>query len=421
MNQTLGRRSLEGTRRLLAFCREHVPLLRGFVDRPGLDRLAAVFEGLRSFDPADYTDLFNLFQILPEVPRPGDVQHFTLGDALDALTVLQAGVPGAFSPEPELALDPATFRALGHHENVAGLDRTRRDNLPGWQAHAQQHRQVVVDAVDRTIAHLTSSATPAGRVSRIAYLGAGRTYDVPVEALAERCDELVLVDVDERALEAERAALPSALAGRIRVVAADVTGLGVGLRRRVDDIVAASPNAVAATDALGALATAYAMRGPPRLLPEPVDVVVSGMLLSQLGNAPCAYPRQAVRTRWGVDEGFDRGPCAAAFSVFPLRIQQDHIAALAAMARAVVITTDVAEEPILGAPTGDLVPSGGERPTIGARRLSDRLPHWLEILPAPPDGPPPTWHWYRVLPRVIGGWGARLRVEAVASVLRPRK
>lgn len=112
---------------------------------------------------------------------------------------------------------------------------------------------------------LLEPLVPSG--GRVAVVGAGNGHDVPLERLAARAGETVLIDIDGRAVRAARRRQPRELRRRIRAVEHDVTGgaadaiVTAALRGRVPP-----PPAVA--------------EGP--LPGAPYDVVVGDLLYSQL-------------------------------------------------------------------------------------------------------------------------------------------
>src|ERR1051326_6889385 len=93
---------------------------------------------------------------------------------------------------------------------------------PSKRAWYQRNSPAHLEAIQAlTLAALETQPKP---IARVAILGAGACTELPLEELAQRAEEVVLVDLDELALQQARRRLSSALQGRIRLIVADVTG-----------------------------------------------------------------------------------------------------------------------------------------------------------------------------------------------------
>jgi hypothetical protein len=271
-------------------------------------------------------------------------------------------------------VEPRAFDFLGFAEASAGIARTQRENREGWWAHARRSKGFILDAAAR-VAHPRLAVV----------LGAGKAYDLPLAELAERFERLVLIDIDAAALGATRAA---ALRERdnVELRAMDVTGvtarLAHGIQAALED-----PEA-----GFAALCRSYRLERLPRFVHERADLLVSGMMLSQLGLQPKLAAKRQYEARW-------RRPFpeawAAPWDDLERRLQQDHIDSLADQARLTVLSSDVVHR------------SGGETwSVIGAQHLEARIPPALRVLARA------AWSW----PRVRAG---QVTTEVEALLLEP--
>ncbi len=202
-------------------------------------------------------------------------------------------------------------------------------------------------------------------------LGAGKAYDLPLEELARRFERLVLVDIDAGALAATAAAT---LRKPAELRAMDITGVTARLAGGITQALSSEKPEVA----LEALCGSYRLVTPPRLLApgERADLLISGMVLSQLCVQPKLAAKRLYEARFGAarDSNWTR-----AFDQLERRMQQDHIDALTEDADLAVLTTDVVHR------------SGGEVwSVIGCERLEERVPAFQEVLARG------TWTWPRV-------------------------
>jgi hypothetical protein len=289
----------------------------------------------------------------------------------------------------EPAVDAAAFRALGFADTSAGIARTQRDNREGWWAHARRHRAFILDAAQR-LRH--------PRVVMV--LGAGKAYDLPLVELAQRFERVVLVDIDADALAATAdAVVRGPLRTRLDLRPLDITGVTKHVARGIAAALERASDADAAEAALGELAASYRLDGGVRLCAEPMDLLVSGMVLSQLGLQPKLAAKRAFETRFGPIREASAPRWSEAWDRFERRVQQDHIDALTSQCALAVLTSDVVHRPTYGQPWT----------VIGAARLEERLAPFQEIVARA------AWSWPRISPR--GGHDGVL-TEVHAVVLR---
>jgi len=299
-------------------------------------------------------------------------------------------LPGAGSKPWEFdpKVDAHAFRLLGFAETSAGIARTQRENREGWWAHSRHHKAFILDA--------------AARVERprlAVVLGAGKAYDLPLEELAKRFERVVLVDIDAEAMAASSAAAvrDAGLRRRLELRPMDVTGVTAHLAKEIDREVGSASNAASAEAALEALCGSYCLASPPRLVApdERGDLLVSGLVLSQLGLQPKLAAKRLFEQRFGKIARDSEPRWSAVWDELERRVQQDHVDALCEHADLAVLSSDVVHH------------SGGESwSVIGADRLEERVPRFLEILARA------AWGWERVRGAV--------RTDVHAMLLRRR-
>jgi len=266
---------------------------------------------------------------------------------------------------------------LGFAEASAGIARTQRENREGWWAHARHSKAFILDAAARV-----------ARPRLAVVLGAGKAYDLPLQELAQRFERLILIDIDAAALEATRAA--TVRGANVELRAMDLTGVTAQLARGIGTALdSPSPEG-----ALQTLCRSYRLVTPPRFLPdgERADLLVSAMVLSQLGLQPKLAARRLYEARLG--KPFDDA-MGEPWNELEQRLQQDHIDALADQAELVVLASDVVHR------------SGPESwSVIGAQRLEERIPPFMKVLKKT------TWSWPRVR-AALGREAVETSVEAL--------
>jgi hypothetical protein len=345
--------------------------------------------------PTELYPKLQLFaQILWRAGLPAPLPRLGLGDALEAIAEGAAVLaPWPFVPE----VDARTFRELGYEANAAGLDRERARHRAGWTAHAAESRRFICDALDGV----------GGR--GVAWvLGAGRAYDLPLDALAERFETIVLADIDGAALEATLATVTAPMRARFQLAALDLTGVAATWRARTEEAIGGARDAPDAAARLEGLYASYAVgeQRPWRLLGERADLVISQMVLSQLNDSLERYPRRLYEERFGAPL-FDSHPALrVANMLFAHRVQHDHLRFLRRHAAA-VLTSDVSEQLERLRPAGAPEPVGDELPLLGVYRLPERVPHGLEVV-AQRD-----WTWARAVATPAHPRGSRMRVTAL--------
>lgn len=212
-------------------------------------------------------------------------------------------------------------------------------------------------------------------------LGAGKAYDLPLTELAQRFERLVLIDIDAAALEATCAATIRDRT-RVELRPMDVTGVMARLAQSIE----------AGLENPEALCRSYRLASLPRFVEGRADLLVSGMMLSQLGLQPKLAAKRHYEARFG--RAFPES-WAAPWDELERKLQQDHIDSLAGQAGLTVLSSDVVHR------------SAGETwSVIGAQQLEARIPPTLSVLARA------AWQW----PRVRGG---EVMTEVEALLVAP--
>ena len=190
------------------------------------------------------------------------------------------------------AIADGTFSELGYASTSAGITRIRDAHKAAWREHAVSNKQLILGGAE-------ASPRVARRRDR-----RRQALRYPLHKLAERFEQLLLVDIDLAALSesVEQAALDPKLAARLSLVHADVTGINdVFLERARAALALADEDEV--YGALLRLLHEYRVDEPPRLVPEhaaqgPLDFACSSMVLSQLATPLTVYVQQRFAQRF---------------------------------------------------------------------------------------------------------------------------
>jgi hypothetical protein len=326
--------------------------------------------------------------------RPG-VPPCNIGDVLVALTALPPEGSGDWTCDP--AVDQATFAKLGFAATSRGIVDAERNNHDAWRAHTERCRSFIDAAGDRP-----------ERKRCAVVLGVGHAFDVPLAALAQRFERLVLVDVDpdavERTAEGVRRSEPKA---RIEAKALDLTGINRAMVRQLDRLALSSRDRATVQKRIEGYVRSYRATPPPVLDDDDeADLVISSCVLSQLAWPQRAYALGRLR-ELGPVEGDDERSWRQAWFELELRVQQDHILLCSGIAPIAVLISDVANR--LTAFDAALLerPSGQKTFTLGADSLLERIPQASRIERHA------SWLWPRHRPGASGEPGSWMEVEAV--------
>ena len=300
----------------------------------------------------------------------------------------------------DTAVDTEAFAKLGFRETSLGISGAQRENREGWWSHGQKNRAFIEQ----------TAAAGSGRKLAIA-LGAGRAFDLPLVELARSFERLVLVDIDGAALDETVAGAfkDAALRARVETRVVDLTGINGTLVRRLDEILTGPGTAAEVEERVEALCRSYRLDTPPRFLPpgERADLLAASCLLTQLAWPQRTYAERLFEQRFGQMNATTESRWSTAWAELGLRIQQDHIHALAGTADRIALTSDVVSYPTT------LDAGGAERPTgrkilpLGVQTLAERIPKMFRI------GRQGSWKWNRYKPVRRAREGSQMDVDGV--------
>ncbi|HEX2877699.1 MAG TPA: hypothetical protein VHP33_40900 [Polyangiaceae bacterium] len=376
--------------------------MRGQLSEEQLLALEHVFSSKEPWGFEHYLPLRAFTEALAGLSLPDLPPVPSFADVLQALDELRSDTVPAW-PTHETVMD-SSFHDLGYAATSAGITRVREAHKAAWREHGLNNKQLLLQGAERA------------RGSRAVVIGAGKLYDVPLHDLAERFEQLLLVDIDAAALaqSVEQVRLEPKLRARLSLVQADVTGIN-------DVFLEKARAALALTDesdsyaALLRLLHEYRVDEPPRLVPEhaaagPFDFACSSMVLSQLATPLTRYVEKRFSERFPDSQRLQTRQFQVALGQFTHRVQHAHVRSLLAAAPCVALTSDIAEQYTALDPRGILLEAPTRLPLIGAASLTALVPHQqarVELTAA--------WPWRRVVPTRSKPQGRTVQVAGVVA------
>lgn len=367
------------------------------------DQLAAVervFSGKEPWTFEHYPALRAFAHAVPRLDLPDLPARLDFGDALSALDELRSATVPAW-PTHETITD-STFSELGYSSISAGITRVREAHKAAWREHGVNNKQHILRGAERA------------RGPRAVVIGAGKLYDIPLHKLAERFEQLLLVDIDAAALaeSVEQAGLEPKLRARLSLVQTDVTGItDVFLEKARAALALADEVEVYA--ALLRLLYEYRVDEPPRLVPQhaadgPLDFACSSMLLSQLAAPLTIYVEKQFALRFPDSQRTQAHEFQVALGQFTHRVQHAHVLSLLAAAPCVALSSDITDQYTGLDARGSVVHSAARLPLIGAPSLDQLVPrqHPANVLTT-------EWPWHHVVPTRSKPHGRTVQVAAV--------
>jgi len=334
---------------------------------------------------------------LPDMPA-----LLSFGDVLQALDELRAGGLAAW-PTHE-SVTERTFEELGYAGISAGITRVRDANTAAWREHGLNNRQLLLQGAERA------------KGARAVVIGAGKLYDIPLRKLAERFEQLLLVDIDAAALaeSVKQVGLEPELRARLSLVQTDVTGINDAFLERARAALSlADEDGVYA--ALLRLLQDYHVDAPPRLFPEaavsgPIDFACSAMVLSQLATPLTQYLERQFAARFPSSQRTQAHEFQVALGQFTHRVQHAHVRSLLAAAPCVALSSDIADQytglDARGAVTRSAVPLS----LIGVPSLPALVPRLQAQVVLSSE-----WEWQHVVPTRGKPHGRTVRVAGVIA------
>jgi hypothetical protein len=367
------------------------------------EQLAAVehaFSGKAPWTFDHYQALRAFAHALPRLNLPDLPALLNFGDALQALDELRASTVPAWPTHDTIT--ESAFSELGYATISAGITRVRDTHKASWREHGVNNKQVILRGAEQA------------RGPRAVVIGAGKLYDIPLHKLAERFEQLLLVDIDAAALaeSVEHAGLEPKLRARLSLVRADVTGINdVFLEKARPALALADEGEVYA--ALLRLLHDYRVDEPPRLVPEhaagaPLDFACSSMVLSQLATPLTVYVQERFAARFPASQRTQAHEFQVALGQFTHRVQHAHVCALLAAAPCVALSSDITDQYTGLDARGNLIQAAVRLPLIGAPALDQLVPRQRArtVLAA-------EWQWQHVVPTRTKPHGRTVQVAGV--------
>lgn len=289
------------------------------------------------------------------------------------------------------------------------IQRLARENQsmqgPAKRAWYQRNSPAHLEAIRALTLEALAQQGP-GQIARVALLGAGACTELPLEELARQAEDVVLVDLDEYALQQARRQLPGQLQGRVRLVIADITG-GVSqhleqrlMAQRWQGLLSQGQAAVLAM-AANCLERCEVAQPPElaELRPGRCNVVISSLVVTQLWSYPLLDLTDLFNTLHPALAGqqHQHPTLGPAIERFKERIARGHLLLLARLLRPTGTAVLIAED------QGRLVPQTGQE--------SQELDAPLPLLPASFSqlveetfallAAPRGWEWISDLPSAV--------------------
>ncbi len=287
-----------------------------------------------------------------------------------------------------------------------------------YQRNSPDHLAAIQSLVERALATQGLEVIP-----RVAILGAGACTELPLAEIAQRAEEVILLDLDEFALQQARRQLSTRLQGRIRLAPADVTG-GVSayleqtlMGQRWQALKAQGAEAVL-TAAAGCLDRCEIPQPPDlaELRPGRCGVVISSLVMTQLWSYPLLDLTDLLNTLDPALAGqqHDHPLLGPAIERFKQRVARGHLLLLARLLRPTGTAALIAED------EGRLTPQQGQE-APGMDTPLPLLPEGFDALVEEvftPMEPPRGWEWISDLPSAVRA-GRTYHVTGYVLAQRP--
>jgi hypothetical protein len=395
--------SLSLLRQVLAWAVEQGMSVRGQLTEEQLAALQQACSGTEPWSFEHYPSLRAFGDALSRLNLPDLPAHLSFGDVLQAFDELRAGTR---EPWPtHTAVSAASFRDLGYAATSAAITRVRDTNAASWREHGLNNKQLLLAGAERASG------------ARALVVGAGKLYDIPLRKLAERFEQLLLVDIDPDAMaeSVKAAALEPELQPRLTLLQADVTGINDAFLERAHAALALTGE-LDVYAALLRMLQDYYVEEPPRLVPEnaggPLAFACSSMVLSQLATPLTHYVEAQFAARFPTSQRAQSREFQVALGQFTHRVQQAHVRSLLAAAPCIALTSDVSEQYTALDARGTLMEGVSRLPLIGAPSLAALIPRQSAscVLGA-------EWQWRHVVPTRSRPQGRTVQVAGVVAQL----
>jgi hypothetical protein len=248
------------------------------------------------------------------------------------------------------------------------IERLAQENRsmqgPGKRAWYQRNSPGHLEAIQALTLAALETQGPA-LIPRVAILGAGACTELPLEEIAQRAEEVALVDLDEFALQQARRRLGFTLQGRVRLVIADITGgVSASLERELKgqrwQALKTQGSDAVLTAAAGCLERCDVPQPPElaELRPGRCAVVISSLVMTQLWSYPLLDVTDLLNTLDPAlaDRQHEHAALGPAIERFKMRVAEGHLRLLARLLRPSGTAALIAED------EGRLTPQQGNEP-----------------------------------------------------------
>src|SRR5882724_12482850 len=394
--------SLPPLRRVLAWAVEQGMAVRGQLSEEEIGALERAFAGTEPWSFEQYTGLRIFAYAMARLNLPDIPATLSFGDMLQALDELRAGTLTPWQAHE--AVTESTFSELGYASTSAGITQARDENAASWREHGVSNKQLLLRGAERA----------AGK--RAVVVGAGKLYDIPLRKLAERFEQLLLVDIDPAAMaeSVKQAGLEPKLHARLSLIQADVTGINDVFLEKARSALALAGE-VEVYEALLRLLHEYSVDQPPRLFPElaaegPLDFACSSMLLSQLATPLTFYVAGRFAARFPASKRTQALEFQVALGQFTHRVQHADVRSLLAAAPRIALTSDITDQYTALDARGAVVQAASRLPLIGAPSLDALVPRQQARLVASAQ-----WEWRHFVPTRSKPQGRTVQVAGVVA------
>jgi hypothetical protein len=369
---------------------------RAPMDTPQLFALRAALEGSIPWGDELFEPFINFGRFMHRTRETlGDAPRCNVGDVLTAL----GGIPKAVAWSHDYGVDPMAFEKFGFRTTSARTASIEAQHRAGWAEHGQQSRAFI------------NAAVPLSARRELAIvLGVGHGFDLPLAELARSFERVLLVDIDAVSLDATAAALKkeAGLRARIETRVVDLTGINGKMVRSIDELAAQPGDAATLQAGLLALARSYRPgASAASFWGERADLVVSACVATQLSWPQRSYALRVLERISGPMSEAAELRWSHAWFEFELRLQQQHIADLAAMGALVLLISDMVNHMTSLDTSGDEQLNGRRVFSMGVHSLSERVPRSLEVEQSS------RWLWPRYRPNGRAP-GSIMEVHALA-------
>jgi hypothetical protein len=394
--------SLPPLRRVLAWAVEQGMSVREQLSEEQLGAMERAFAGTEPWSFEHYQSLRVFAHALSRLNLPDLPAILSFGDLLQALDELRAATLAPWRTHETVT--ESTFRELGYAPTSAAITQVRDSNAAAWREHGVNNRQLLLRGAEHA----------AG--SRAVVIGAGKLYDIPLRKLAERFEQLLLVDIDAAALaeSVKQVGLEPKLHARLSLVQADVTGINDVFMDRARAALALTGE-IEVYAALLRLLHEYYVDEAPRLFPEhvaggPLDFACSSMVLSQLATPLTFYVQAQFALRFPTSQRTQAHEFQVALGQFTHRVQHAHVRSLLAAAPCIALTSDITDQYTAFDPRGTVLRAATRLPLIGAPGLDQLIPRLQARSVNTAE-----WEWQHVIPTRSKPQGRTVQVAGVVA------